>query len=356
MSLADFPTTYRAYRRTGGPVPRTISQTTETLPSTLGPHDVLLKIRAVSLNFRDVGMLHGRYPAPYVETGIVASDAAAEVAAVGADVDGFAVGDRVSVQFDFLNLTGEEFDEGHSGLGGDVDGVLREWAVYEDKFLVHLPKHLNWEEGSTIACAGVTAWTALHAPQSFRPGTSVLLQGTGGVSMFALLIALAAGITPIISSSSDAKLAAIQKLAPPGAILGYNYKTEPDQAAAVKRLTDGKGVAIVLNNTGVGSFLADLGSLRARAGVVSVVGFLEGAKADYHPSELLAGLLGKTASIEGIILGSKLQFEELNRFLEEKQVRLQPLVDRVFEFDESKAAFDYLYSGRHVGKIVIKVQ
>jgi len=148
----SIPETYRAFRRTTGDLRRTITVSTEPLPRELGPRDVLLKIHAVSLNFRDPAMLHGRYPVDVLERGIPGSDAAAEVAAIGSAVQGFVVGDRVSVVADLGNLT-EGDDDPWSALGGDVEGVLREYAVYEDKYIVHLPKHLSWEEVSCVISA-----------------------------------------------------------------------------------------------------------------------------------------------------------------------------------------------------------
>ncbi|KAK3325066.1 alcohol dehydrogenase [Apodospora peruviana] len=359
--MAAIPETHRAYRRTPGTGtaenPVSIEQTTEpTIPSggKLGPHDVMIRIRAVSLNYRDIAMLNGRYTMNTLDSGIVASDCAAEVAALGSSVTDFKVGDRVSPIFALEYRTGNEdleVDE-FSMLGGDCDGVLREYAVFEDKVLVHLPKHLTWEEASTIACAGCTAWNALNAPSSLGQNKTALLQGTGGVSMFALLIALAGDIKPIISSSSDQKLEAIKKLAPEGTILGYNYKANPDQSAAVRAMLGGKGVDIIVNNTGPPNIPADIATLR-RNGRISLVGFLEGVLADWNPAQLMA-LIGKSGSITGIAFGAKTHFEALNRFIEEKNVRLEPLVDRVFGFDEAKAAFEHLNSGKHVGKVVIK--
>jgi NADPH:quinone reductase-like Zn-dependent oxidoreductase len=145
----SIPETYKAFRRTTGDLPRTITPTTERLPRELGPHDVLLKVHAVSLNFRDVAMLNGRYPVEVIERGIPASDAAAEVAATGSAVTDFAIGDHVSVIFDLGNLTGE--DDGPSkALGGDAEGVLAEYAIFEDKYIVKLPKYLSWEEVSLV--------------------------------------------------------------------------------------------------------------------------------------------------------------------------------------------------------------
>ncbi|KAL2181510.1 chaperonin 10-like protein [Thermothelomyces heterothallicus CBS 202.75] len=355
------PDTYRAFRRTTGDAPQTIAPSTEQLPKQLGPKDVLVKIHAVSLNFRDVAIPNGRYPLPVLERGIPCSDAAGEVAAAGAAVTDFAVGDRVSAVFDLNHLTGGE-DEPPRELGGVLDGVLREYAVFEEAHLVPLPKYLSWEEAATIPCAGVTAWSALDSlkgPGGKKPRTA-LLQGTGGVSMFALVLCLAAGVRPIVTSSSDKKLDSVRRLGAAAQIdVGtINYRTVPapeDRAAEVRRLTGGAGVDVVVNTTGPASVPHDLDVLRERGGLVSFLGFLDGIGGDWPPATLMA-LITKFAKLKGIRVGSKQDFTHLNRFLEEKQVSLAPLIDRVFPFDESPAAFDYLYSGSHVGKVIIKVR
>ncbi|EWG45960.1 hypothetical protein FVEG_06591 [Fusarium verticillioides 7600] len=345
------PETYRAFRRTAGDLPRTIELSTENIPRELGPNDVLIKIHALSLNFRDVAMLNGRYPMEVEERGIPCSDAAAEVVAIGPAVKDFSTGDHVSVIFDLNNMTGYE-DKSHYSLGSDTAGVLREYAIYQDKHLVHLPKYLPWDEAATITCAGVTAWNSLDGLTTCSKARSALLQGTGGVSMFALLICVAAGIQPIITSSSDEKLQAIKKLG--SKVHGINYKTTRDQASEVSRLTDSQGVDFVVNNTGPASIPQDISFLRQRGGTVSLVGFLDGTGGDWQPAAIMA-LMGKSARIKGIATGSKDDYLSLNRFLEEKKVSLAPLVDRIFSFEESPAAFDYLYSGKHVGKVVIKI-
>ncbi|KAL2669933.1 hypothetical protein Neosp_015099 [[Neocosmospora] mangrovei] len=319
-----YPRTCRAFRRTEPPYPLAVVPSTETLPDTPGPRDVVIRVHAVSLNFRDVAMLHeGRYPAPAEPQGISASDCAAEVVAVGDEVKQFKVGDHVAPVFNMSNLEGTERDIEAVALGGDGPGVLREFAVFEDKFLVKLPQHLSWEE-----------------------------KGTGGVSMFALLLCLAAGIKPIITSSSDAKLERVKQLGRD--VQGINYKKHPDVAAEALRLTGGKGVDYVINNTGPASIPSDLQALRKKHGTISLVGFLEGFEADWNPSLLLT-VLSKAAKIQGIQVGSKKQFEELNKFLDEKKVRLDSIVDKTFAFEDSAAAFDYLYSGAHTGKVVIKI-
>ncbi|KAJ4320708.1 hypothetical protein N0V94_003238 [Neodidymelliopsis sp. IMI 364377] len=184
-----------------------------------------------------------------------------------------------------------------------------------------------------------------------RDAEAVVL-GTGGVSMFALQICLAAGIRPIITSSSDAKLDKLKQL--DSSIGLINYRTNPDVATEVFRLTGGRGVDYVFNNIGVASIPNDLQMLRKRGGRVALISFLEGFKAEWSPS-LLMKLIAKEAHIVGLLGGSKADFEALNRFLSDREVRLDTLIDRTFSLDDSKAAFDYLASGKHVGKVVIKL-
>ncbi|KAJ4356430.1 uncharacterized protein N0V89_004463 [Didymosphaeria variabile] len=316
------PTTYRDYRRTSGSLPRSIELHTQSLPQQLLPHEVLIRVKAVSLNWRDIAMLSGRYPTDHENAGRPCSDCAGEIAAIGDAVKDFKVGDRVSPCFNLDDLDGKQRDGEVRTLGGSVTGqaagpgVLSEYVIFEEGVLVKVPGYLSWEEASTLPCAGVTAWTALDRPKEPEPDTAVLLQGTGGVSMFALLLCTVANITPIITSSSDAKLSSISALSP--LIKGFNYKTYPDQAARVKQLTAGKGVDIVINNMGAASLIADLESLRNRHGMVSLVGMLNDQKAEWDPSALML-VLRKLARIQGIRVGSKVDFQELVEFLEEKE-------------------------------------
>ncbi|KAF2684727.1 NAD(P)-binding protein [Lentithecium fluviatile CBS 122367] len=347
-----YPPTYRAWRRTTGPYPHSITLSTEVLPGFLDPHDVVIRIHAVALNYRDVAMLHeGCYPVPVEDGGVSASDCAAEVVAIGAEVKDFVVGDRVAPTVDLARLTGEDRDQVSIATGGDGPGLLREYAMFEDKLLVKLPKHLSWEEASTITCAGVTAWVALDSLRGLTEGATAMMQGTGGVSMFALLICLAAGIRPIITSSSDAKLAKIKQFDP--RIQGINYKQHPDVAAEALRLTEGKGVDYIVNNIGLASVPSDLRALRKLGGIVALVGFLDGWKAGWSGDEI-ATVLFKAARIQGILGGSKADFVALNAFLDQKKVKLNSLIDKTFSIQNAPAAFDYLWSGKHVGKVVIK--
>ncbi|KAH7386733.1 chaperonin 10-like protein [Phaeosphaeria sp. MPI-PUGE-AT-0046c] len=346
------PTTYAAYRRTTGDLPNFIEPCKEALPKELGKHDVLIKIHAVSLNYRDVGILIGNYPAPTKEGGIPTSDAAGEVVGMGSDVSTFAIGDRVAPITGVGKYEGRD-DSDAAPLGTAADGVLGEYGVFNYRHLVHLPKHMSWEEGSMLPCAALTAWTALDGLAHVPEKASALFQGTGGVSVMALLISVAAGIKPIITSSSDEKLSSLQKLHPE--VCGLNYKTVTDQSAEVKRLTDGRGVDFVINNTGPQSLIEDIGLLCDSRGTVSIVGFLQGFNADWDPKSIMT-LMTKGAKVKGIQVGSKAEFLAMNRFLEEKKVRFTPALDRVFKFGDSKEAFDYLRSGKHTGKVVIKLE
>ncbi|KAJ5151411.1 uncharacterized protein N7482_010663 [Penicillium canariense] len=343
------PQPYKAFRRASGSVPHTLELVTETTPSSLGPEEVLIRIHAVSLNFRDVAMTNGEYPLPVKERGVPTSDCAAEVVAVGSTVKDFRPGDHVQPLSDLKAMIGNEQET--ATLGGDVDGVLRQFAVFDHKVLVHLPEHLSWEEASCIPIAGVTAWTALEMPRS--SGTA-LLQGTGGVSMFALLICLGAGIRPIITSSSDMKLETAKAVDKPGAVDVINYRTHPNWDEEARRLTNGRGVDVVIENVGMTTVTKSLASL-ARRGTVSLVGFLGGFKVDQFPDTITPVLL-KSATLRGIATGSKTDHQNLCNFLKEKKISLKPIVDRVtFSFEESQAAFDYLYAAKHMGKVVIKL-
>lgn len=347
--MAALPQTYKAFRRSTGQTPQTLDLVTEQVPSSLKAYEVLIRIHAVSLNYRDVAMMRGKYPIPVIERGISTSDCAAEVVAIGSDVNDFKIGDHVAPIFDLKNLEGNEDDR--AALGGDAEGVLREYAVFDRNVLVHLPEHLSWEEAACITCAGTTAWTALNMPRS--KGTA-LLQGTGGVSMFALLICLAAGIRPIITSSSDQKLDLAKAAGEPGAIDTINYTTHPKWEEEALRLTNGRGVDVVIENVGLTSIAQSLSSL-ARRGIVSLVGFLGGFQVDKFP-DMFMPTLYKSATIRGISVGSKIDQQNLCDFLSEKKVNLKPILDnKVFSFEDSQAAFDYLLSAQHIGKVVIKI-
>lgn len=297
MSL---PTLSRTYRRTKDS--KSIELVDEPLPNSLQSTEVLIKVHAVSLNYRDVAMLHDTYPGGRIPRGIPCSDAAASVVAVGSAVSNFKPGDRVSPSFFLAFVTGAEHMDTMTALGGDVEGVLSEYAVFDQKVLTKIPQHLSWEEASTICCAGSTAWSALDMPfhkamNTMEKVQTALLQGTGGVSLFALLICLAAGITPIITSSSDEKLAQVQALgSKEGDVLGINYRTHPNWDEEALALTNGLGVDVVINNVGIKAMEQSYNALR-KTGTISLVGFLGGFDADKVP-DLVTPLLMKQAKVQ----------------------------------------------------------
>ncbi|KAI4733788.1 alcohol dehydrogenase [Aureobasidium sp. EXF-12298] len=339
MSL---PTSTRAFRRTSDG--KGIELVSEPVPQKLQPTEVLLKIHAVSLNFRDVGMLHNRYPIPVIPHGVPCSDASATIISVGSSVTEFAEGDSVAPTF-------RETRSGEiQALGGDVDGVLREYAVFDQCDVIKIPNYLTHEEASTIPCAGVTAWTALDFDKK-KQGKSALMQGTGVVSIFATLLCVAAGMATIITSSSDEKLKKCRDLSQ--GVQGINYRTNRDWSEEAKKLTHGKGVDVVVNNVGITSMEQCFNAL-ARYGTISLVGFLGGVDEAKMP-DCFTPVLMKAARVQGIFVGTRDDQQDLCAFLEAKKVSLKPLVDKVFSFEESADAFEYLYSRAHTGKVVITI-
>jgi NADPH:quinone reductase-like Zn-dependent oxidoreductase len=290
------PTTNRVYRRTSDG--KSIELLEEPLSHDLKPNQALIKIHAVSLNFRDIAMLSGQYPVEVIKQGVPCSDAAATIVAVGSAVNQFKIGDYVTPSFQTNFVTGTEKHASMSALGGDVDGVLREYAVFDTEVLTKVPEHLSYEEASTIACAGVTAWTALDMGRSLK-ADSALMQGTGGVSMFGLILCLAAGIKPIMTSSSDAKLAEVKKLgSQENPVLGINYSTHPDWDVEAKKLTDGLGVDVVVNNVGYAAMEKSIEVLVRRHGTISLVGFLGGMPEQRDMPDCVIPLMKKSARMQ----------------------------------------------------------
>jgi NADPH:quinone reductase-like Zn-dependent oxidoreductase len=293
MSL---PTTNRTYRRTSDG--KSIELLEEPLSQDLKPNEALIKVHAVSLNFRDIAMISGRYPVEVIKQGVPCSDAAATVVAVGSEVTKVKVGDYVTPSFQTNYVTGIEKHGGLSALGGDVDGVLREYAVFNADILTKVPEHLSYEEAATIACAGVTAWTSLDMGRTMTTD-SALMQGAGGVSMFALILCVAAGIKPIITSSSDDKLEEIKKLgSAESPVIGINYATHPDWDVEAIRLTDGLGVDVVVNNIGITAMEKSINVLVRRGGTISLVGFLGGAADQSEMPDCVMPLMKKTAKTQ----------------------------------------------------------
>lgn len=311
-----------------------------------GDLDVVVRIRAVSLNYRDLVVLRGQYDRNPIQGRVPLSDGAGEVVAVGAAVAKFKVGDRVAGCF-FQGWSAGRFKAAmhRTALGGSIDGVLVEKATFREEGLVHLPKDYSFEEGATLPCAAVTAWQSLIVRGQLVPGETVLLLGTGGVSIFGLQIAKSAGAKVIITSSSDEKLERARKL---GADAIINYKTTPEWGKAAAKLAGDEGVDHVLEVGGAGTFLQSVRACRF-GGKIGLLGTLSGREAQTE----IFPIVSKGATVFGIYVGSREMFEGLNRALE--QSRMRPVIDKVFPFESAPEAYEYMGAGSHFGKVVIRV-
>lgn len=311
---------------------------------TAGPGQVLVKWKAFSLNFRDLLVIKGLYNPKMRLPMVPLSDAAGEVAAVGAGVARVKVGDRVASCFLQRAISGEPSEaKARTALGGAIEGVLAEASVLHEDGVVHIPAHLSFEEAATLPCAALTAWNALISTGGLRAGESVLIQGTGGVSLFALQFARVAGALVIGTSSSDAKLVKAKAL---GLGDGVNYKTTPEWGDKVRELSGGTGVDHVVEVGGAGTLGQSLRAVRM-GGTISLIGVLSGG-ASFNPMPILM----KNVRVQGIFVGNRDMFEAMNRAISLHQIK--PVVDRVFGFQEVKEALKHMESGAHFGKIVIR--
>jgi NADPH:quinone reductase-like Zn-dependent oxidoreductase len=310
-------------------------------------NEVAVRVRAVSLNRRDLMMVAGQYGRGGTQPNSVPlSDGAGEVVAVGAAVTRFKVGDRVA------GIFFEDWIDGAptaaslaTARGGNSGGMLSEVIVTDAEGLVSIPAHLTYEEAATLPCAGVTAWVGLFKRGRLKAGDFVLLEGTGGVSVFGLQLAAAAGAKPIITSSSDAKLARAREL---GAFGTVNYRSNPEWQNEVRALTGGAGVDHVLEVGGQDTLPRALQAL-GFGGHIAIIGGLSGFASDVP----VGTLMGLNATASGIYVGSRADFEALNGFLSERKIR--PVVDKVFELEEAPAAFAAMDSGDFFGKVVIRL-
>ncbi|GAP97995.1 zinc-dependent alcohol dehydrogenase family protein [Leptolyngbya sp. NIES-2104] len=305
---------------------------------------VLVRVRATSLNYRDTAVVSGRYPGQTLPV-IPLSDGAGEVVAIGEGVTRVKVGDRVAGIFfqDWIagKLTRVKIK---SALGGAIDGMLAEYVVLNQEGVVLLPENLSYEEGASLPCAAVTAWQALVTRGGLAAGETVLLLGTGGVSIFALQFAKLLGAKVIITSSSDEKLERARLM---GAHETINYKQFPEWQKTVWELTHKEGVDQVIEVGGAGTLDRSLQSARV-GGRVSLIGVLGGAgEVNY------VNILQKSIDVQGIYVGSREMFEAMNRAISLHQI--QPVIDRVFPFDAAPDAYRYLQSGSHFGKVVIQL-
>lgn len=309
---------------------------------TPGKGEVLVRVRASSLNYRDIMILEGRYGrVPFIPGLIPLSDAAGEVVAVGEGVTRFRSGDRVALTALPRWLAGKITPEVLIDQpGANRPGVLSDMKIVQEDALVALPESLSFEEAATLPGAAVTAWVAVN---HVRPGETVLVQGTGGVSLFALLFARSAGARVIATTSSDEKAERLKAL---GADTVVNYQHQPEWHLAVREATDGRGADHVIEIGGTGTLERSI-QAAAMAGHIELVGTLAGG-----------GSLGAAAFARNIVtirwasVGSRADFEAMNRAIAVH--RLQPVVDRVFPFAEARQAYRHFQSRSHFGKVVIR--
>jgi NADPH:quinone reductase-like Zn-dependent oxidoreductase len=308
-----------------------------------GYGQVLIRMKAASLNYRDLAVAKGAYGRGVPYPVIPLSDGAGEIVAAGPGVTRVGVGDRVAGIFMQTWLAGPAGEEdAKSAMGGAIDGMLAEYVVLNQDGVVKIPDHLTYEEAATLPCAAVTAWHALVSAGHLAAGESVLTQGTGGVSIFALQFSKMAGARVIATSSSDAKLERVRAM---GAGNTINYKSTPDWEKPARAAT-GLGVDHVVEVGGAGTLEKSMKAVRA-GGTISLIGVLTGGDGQVNPRLILM----KNIRVQGIYVGSREMFEAMNRAIGQHQMR--PVIDRVFPFDDAAEAYRHLESGAHFGKIVI---
>ncbi len=312
-----------------------------------GPGQVLIQVHASSINYRDLTTIEDpmsrNLPYPTVPN----SDAAGEVVAIGDGVDGFSVGDRIATCFF------EAWPDGTitpaamaSALGGARQGVLAEHVVLNADGVVPVPAHLDWRQAATLPCAALTAWHALTEPEPIAAGDTVLLLGTGGVSVFAQQFCRAMGARTIVTSSSDAKLQRMRDL---GAAETVNYLETPDWESTVLEMTDGAGVDRIVEVGGPGTLQKSLEAVRV-GGHIALIGLLAGAQATVAPLSIMR----KSISVRGIYVGSRRQFLDMNKAITEHHI--EPVVDQLFAFDDARAAYHRMRGAEHFGKLVIDMK
>lgn len=312
----------------------------------LGAGEVRVKVHAASLNFRDLAVASGNYIADVDDPIIPCSDGAGEVVEAGPGVKRFKPGDRVVAAFFPCWIDGASTpDKIRHALGGDIDGMLAQEVCMDESALVGIPDGVDYVDAATLPCAGVTAWNAMFVTHGVKPGDTVLLLGTGGVSILGLQLARAAGLRIVITSSSDEKLRRAREL---GAHHTINYRSTPEWHEEVLRATGGAGADIVLEVGGQGTVNRSVAAA-AMNGTVAVIGGVSGFGGEVNPAALLAG----AKRLAGVYVGSRCMLENLLRFVQVAAVK--PVVDRVFTFDQAREAYRYMESGSHFGKVVVAV-
>ena len=314
-------------------------------PPALKAGEVLVRLRATSINYRDMMMVEGGYNPRMTLPRVPFSDGAGEVIEVGEGVTKWRPGDRVCPTFFQRWIDGPiDYAKSKTKLGGDLDGCLREFGIFHEDGLVRIPEHLSFEEAATLPCAAVTVWNALMISGGLMSGETVLLQGTGGVSIFALQFAKLVGARVLITSSSDEKLERARSL---GADETLNYSKREDWDTWALGLTNKQGVDHVVEVGGAGTLQRSMRAARM-GGHIAVIGVVAG-KGEYSHTPIFM----KALRLIGVFVGSREMFEEMNRAIEES--RMRPVIDRTFAFEEARDALKFMKEDSHFGKIVITI-
>jgi NADPH:quinone reductase-like Zn-dependent oxidoreductase len=316
-----------------------------TLPDPQPRHgEVLVKVHAVSLNYRDLMVVTGKYNPKMRLPRIPASDGAGEVVAVGEGVTRVRVGDRVAGIFMQNWIDGSpDAAKIRGALGGDIDGMLAEYVILREDGVVTVPQHLSFEEAATLPCAAVTAWNAIVRAGHVKPGDTVVIQGTGGVSIFALQFAKLLGARVLGTSSSDEKLDRARTL---GLDAAFNYRSNPDWDKWVIEQTGGRGADLIIEVGGAGTFSRSLRAV-CIGGVIAQIGVLTQSAS---PVEIPL-ILHQQINLRGIYVGSRADFEQMNRAI--AQHSLKPTIDEVFTFDRLPDALRRMEAAAHFGKLVV---
>lgn len=315
-------------------------------PSIINGNDVLIKMKATSLNYRDYLVVTGKYNPKFKLPFVPLSDGAGEILEIGSTVSDFKVGDRVILQFAPKWLDGDaSYEQSRYTLGGPLDGTLMEEKVYPDYALVKIPEYMSYEEAATLPCAALTSWSSLVTYGRIFPGDTVVVLGTGGVSIFALQIAKFHGAKVIVTSGSDDKLEQAKSL---GADYAINYKTTSDWGKKVKEITK-TGADHIIEVGGAGTLEQSIKAIRP-FGQISLIGILAGGANDLN----LLPVLMNNIKLQGILVGSKAGLAAMCKAFDFHQTK--PVIDRVFDFQDSVQAIEYLKTGNHFGKIVISLR
>jgi NADPH:quinone reductase-like Zn-dependent oxidoreductase len=311
-----------------------------------GPREVLVQVRSSSLSFRELMILiQGAYPLPIRPDVVPVSDGAGLVVAVGENVTRVRVGDRVTSNIFPFWIDGPYAREFSAQLGGWLDGTLAEYTIWPEDGVVHIPEHLSFAEAAALPCAGVTAWNALTGSQRLQAGGTVLTLGSGGVSLFALQFAKISGARVIATTSSEEKAERLKAL---GADAVINYRTTPNWHSVVREFTEGIGVDQVVEVGGPGTIEQSSKASKV-GGEIALVGSLRASVSTNI--DLYSTAWAGQVTLRSIAVGSRAQFLAMNRAITVN--RLKPIIDRVFPFEEAKAAYRYYQETQPFGKVII---